>query len=162
MGLGLVHGFVGLAHRFFGGCLAGINDGDANAGSAVVFGGLWRSAIHLAHTGFYALGYFNQQQVARRMAVGIVKRLEVIQIKEKQRAVASAALAGQQGLGQAVVGLIFVPLCDENRDHFFGPTRLLSCSCIFLACDMKWARPGCAYLVASVTAVSEAVAASFH
>ena len=61
-----------------------------------------RHGIGLAHAALQALGHALQQQVAARMAHGVVQHLEVVQVDEHQRPGLAGALALGQGGFQAL------------------------------------------------------------
>ena len=55
------------------------------------------------HTIFQTLASFNQQQIAHRMPIRVIERLEVVQVHEQQRAIAATALARSHRLAQSVL-----------------------------------------------------------
>ena len=59
-------------------------------------------AVLLPHARRQALRHFDQQAVADVVPLGVVERLEVIQVEDQQRAVDAAAVAGRQRVSQAV------------------------------------------------------------
>ena len=52
-----------------------------------------RHGIHFTNAATHPLRHLHQQQVAGLVPVGVVERLEIVQVDEQQRAIAAAALA---------------------------------------------------------------------
>ena len=61
-----------------------------------------RHGVAFAKAALQPLGHFDQQQVAHVVAVGVVERLEVVQVQEHHRRVAAPAVAADHRVAQAV------------------------------------------------------------